>query len=116
MCAYSFPAESLANSSIFSISVQTFRSPKNFLNSPRASGVTLLYSISTSSLLTNGYILFPEFLNKYGQDLQCVPHYAKIAHLEDRGIRVIVDGYHNVSGTRPGNVLDRTRSHPRSTT
>src|SRR5450830_1073639 len=108
ICAYSFPAESLANSSIFSISVRTFRSPKIFLNSPRVSGVTFLYSISTSSLLTTGYFLFPEFLNKDGQDLQCVPHYAKIAHLKDWGIRVIVNGYHNVSGTHPGNVLDRT--------
>src|SRR5450830_416047 len=109
ICAYSFPAESLANSSIFSISVRTFRSPKIFLNSPRVSGVTFLYSISTSSLLTTGCFAFPKFLNEDRQDLEDISYDPKITHSEDPGVWIIVDGHDDVGGTHSCKVLDCTR-------
>src|SRR5450759_3028660 len=116
LCENCFPPSSYEYDSIFSASVRTCRSPKIFLNSPKVSGVTFLYSMSTSSFTTSCFVFpfttscfaFPEFLDQGRQDFKRVSHDAKIAHLEDWSIRVIVDGHANISRTHAGNVLDCT--------
>src|SRR5450756_1331183 len=93
ICENCFPPSSYEYDSIFSASVRTFFSPKIVPNSPTVSGVTLLYSMSTSSF-TIDCLAFPESLDKDRQDFKDVSYDPEITHLEDRGIRVIVDGYH----------------------
>src|SRR5450759_3896475 len=105
ICENCFPPSSYAYDSIFSASVRTFFSPKIVPNSFRISGVTLLYSMSTSSF-TASCCAFPEFLDQDRQDLEDVSYDPEVTHSEDPGVRVIVDGHDDLGGTHPCKVLD----------
>src|SRR5450759_2099462 len=107
ICENCFPPSSYAYDSIFSASVRTFFSPKIVPNSFRISGVTLLYSMSTSSF-TAGCFAFREFLDQDRQDLEDVSDDPEVTHSEDPGVRVIVDGHDDLSRTHSCKVLDCT--------
>src|SRR5450830_1077755 len=107
ICENCFPPSSYEYDSIFSASVRTFFSPKIVPNFPTVSGVTLLYSMSTSSFTTSCFA-FPEFLDKDRQDFKDISYDPEITYSEDSSIWVIVDGHDNVRRTHSCEVLDCT--------
>ena len=49
-----------------------------------------------------------ERLGECRHDVEQVANNAKTRHSEDRGFRVLVDGYDDLTGAHPGLVLDGT--------